>query len=835
MEVAAASDLACALEVVLHRVCEKTGWAFGQAWVPSQDGTVLECGPVWYGDEANLKSFRAASEECTFAPGVGLPGRVWALRKPAWVEDVRSDSNFPRMEAARIVRLKTGVGIPILSGDHVIAVIEFFMHESRPANESLVKVITAVAAQLDMVMERKYAAEELAHTNEILQSILSNMGDAVIVADTEGKLLLFNPTAERMFGMGATRTSSKEWSHLYGLYLPDRVTPFPSDQLPLTRSIRGEEVNDVEMFVRHAKTPYGLWTRISGRPLRDPGGKLLGGVIVCRDITQVKEEELFRAGQSRVLEMIAADASLTDVLTNLVLLMEEQAEGLRCSILLLDRDGKRVRHGAAPHLPEVYVKEVNGAAIGPRNGSCGTAMYTRRPVVVTDVLTDPLWADYRDLARICGLCACWSTPILSAKGEVLGSFAMYRQEKRGPRSEETRLTEIATHIAGIAIERQQQQEILREREARISLAAESAELAFWVLYPERNGAWMSEKGRVIYGFDSERPITCDLILSRVHPDERAAVKAVYDQACASNGTFESEHRIVLPYGKTRWVIMRGRCLSDSHGNLLETIGVTLDVSAQKQANLQLQLQREEMAHRNRVALMGEMTASFAHELNQPLTAIANNASAARRFLERGNIDPALLAQLLKDMVADSQRAGEVIRGIRSLVRKDTKVQRTYLNLNAVIADTVRLVSSDVLLRESIITTELDPQLPEVEAALVQIQQILLNLIINALDAVESLPPAERRIVVSTGSPEGDMVEVRVRDFGVGLPKDRPDKIFDHFFSTKQQGMGMGLTIVRSIVEAHGGTIAAENASDRGARIVVRLPVAHGKFQSEAAA
>ena len=114
--------------------------------------------------------------------------------------------------------------------------------------------------------------------------------------------------------------------------------------------------------------------------------------------------------------------------------------------------------------------------------------------------------------------------------------------------------------------------------------------------------------------------------------------------------------------------MRGRCLQDDHGNPLETIGVTLDVSAQKQAALQVQVQREEMAHRNRVALMGEMTASFAHELNQPLTAIANNASAARRFLDRGNIDVELLRELLQSMVADSQRAGEVMRGIRSLVR-----------------------------------------------------------------------------------------------------------------------------------------------------------------------
>jgi signal transduction histidine kinase len=513
--------------------------------------------------------------------------------------------------------------------------------------------------------------------------------------------------------------------------------------------------------------------------------------------------------------------------------MEGQAEGLRCSILLLGRDGKHVRHGAAPNLPEAYVKAVDGAPIGPRNGSCGTAMFMRKPVIVTDVMTDPLWSDYRDFARICGLRACWSSPIFSSQGDVLGSFAMYREETRGPEPEETRLTEIATHVAGIAIDRQRQQEVLRERDARISVAAESADLAFWVLYPEGD-AWMSDKGRRIYGFDSNLPLTCDLILSRVHPDERAAVKADYDRSCSLHGAFESEHRLLLPYGKTRWVIMRGRCLRDEHGNLLETIGVTLDVSAQKQAALQVQVQREEMAHRNRVALMGEMTASFAHELNQPLTAIANNASAARRFLERGNIDVELLRELLHSMVADSQRAGEVMRGIRSLVRKEVSEQ-TLLNLNAIISDTVRLVSSDVLNRESVVTTELDPHVPGVQGTLVQIQQVLLNLIINALDAMETLPPAERRVVVSTRSDKGDVAEFTVRDFGTGLPKDRPDKVFDHFFSTKQKGMGMGLAIVRSIIESHGGTITGENAPDRGARMVVRLPAARGEVQKSKAA
>jgi signal transduction histidine kinase len=833
MEVAAARDLPSALEVVLRRVCEKSGWAIAQAWIPNNDRTVLDCGPVWFCGGPELKTFRTASETLHFPPGIGLPGRVWESKKPAWVEDVREDRNFPRTNAAKAVGLKTGVGIPILTDDVVIAVIEFFMRESRHENEQLVKVIAAVAAQLDLVMERKSAAAELSRTNEILQSILSNMGDGVIVANTEGKFILFNPTAERMFGAGAIQTGTSEWSHRYGLYLPDKVTPFPYEELPLMRSIRGEEVNDVEMFVRNKKVPSGLWIRVNGRPLRGVNGELLGGVIVCRDITLMKEEEFFRAGQSRVLEMIAADAPLPNVLTSLVLLMEGQAEGLRCSILLLNRDGKHVRYGAAPNLPEAYVKAVDGAAIGPRNGSCGTAMFRRQPVVVTDVMTDRLWADYRELARICGLRACWSTPILSAQGDVLGSFAMYREENRAPQAEENRLTQIATHIAGIAIERQRNLEILRERDARINLVAESTDLAFWVLYPEQNSAWMSEKGRVIYGFDPNLALTCESILSRIHPDERAAVKAEYDRECAQFGRFESEHRLLLPYGRTRWVIMRGRCLKDEQGNLVETIGITVDVSAQKQADLELQVQREEMAHRNRVSLMGEMTASFAHELNQPLTAIANNAAAARRFLERGNPDPGLLQQLLQDMVTDSQRAGEVIRGIRALVRKDKSV-RSVLNLNTIIADTLRLVGSDILLRESVITTEMDHNLPQVEGSPVQIQQVLLNLIMNALDAVESLSASERRIIISTRSDRGEVAEVNVRDFGIGLPKDRPDKVFDHFFSTKQAGMGMGLTIVRSIIETHGGTISAENAPDRGARFFFRLPVARQGQQSQAA-
>src|SRR6266403_1756098 len=147
MEVAGASDLSSALEVVLRRVCEKTGWVLGQAWVPNRERTHLDCGPVWFDGEADLKRFRAASEESHFTRGTGLPGRVWLSKRPAWIEDVTLDGNFPRNKAAAKVGLKAAVGIPILSGGNVIAVIEFFVQEARAENERLVKIITAIAAQ----------------------------------------------------------------------------------------------------------------------------------------------------------------------------------------------------------------------------------------------------------------------------------------------------------------------------------------------------------------------------------------------------------------------------------------------------------------------------------------------------------------------------------------------------------------------------------------------------------------------------------------------------------------------------------------------------------------
>ena len=294
------------------------------------------------------------------------------------------------------------------------------------------------------------------------------------------------------------------------------------------------------------------------------------------------------------------------------------------------------------------------------------------------------------------------------------------------------------------------------------------------------------------------------------------------RARAPSKSFEIGYRLLRPNGETRWLISRGRYVSNDDGGVRELIGVAIDITAQVRADLQLDLQREEMAHMSRVSSMGELTASLAHELNQPLTAIASNAAAGRRFLAQGPPETKVFEELLADVAADARRAGDIIHGIHHFVRKG-EGRRHPINLNEIVREVLRLLHSDLLGRGTAVETELAPSLPLVDANPVQLQQVLLNLLMNSLEAMQSTSAAKRRIVISTTCEANSSVAVSVRDYGNGLPAGDVDKVFSHFYSTKPNGMGMGLTIVRSIVEAHGGKLRAENVGE-GARFFFTLPV-----------
>jgi PAS domain S-box-containing protein len=366
------------------------------------------------------------------------------------------------------------------------------------------------------------------------------------------------------------------------------------------------------------------------------------------------------------------------------------------------------------------------------------------------------------------------------------------------------------------------EEALREFEERVLLAAEAAHLGVWELDTATNEVWMSDKARTLFQFDLEMQIDHSTFQERVYPDDRALRDAAVKRAVQMQGEYEIEYRILLPDGTVRWISGRGRCVAGKEGTGKRLIGVSIDITPRKVAEADAAQHRDELGHLSRVAAMGELTASIAHELNQPLSGIASNASAGQRFIDRGDIDLNELRDLLGDITDDAHRAGDVIRDIQSMVRKGVPA-RQAVNLNDLVIKVARMVNPNAMLQSCQLETLLEPNLPATEADPIQLQQVLLNLVINAFDAMRDMPVRHRKVVIATERNSDGAICASVRDYGVGIPAEALERVFEQFFTTKPKGLGIGLAIVRSIVQSHGGTIVAENADGGGARFYFTLP------------
>ncbi|MGD0761890.1 MAG: EAL domain-containing protein [Roseiarcus sp.] len=292
------------------------------------------------------------------------------------------------------------------------------------------------------------ATHAVANERVSLQALIDCLPDNLWVKNVDSRFVISNQAT-------ATRIGVPGPADLYGktdleLLPPEIANKFFADEQEIVRS--GRPMIDMEEYVFDASGGK-TWIVTTKVPLRNDRGEIFGVAGVSRDITERRLADALRDGRTQILEMIATGAPLEDVLDRLVRQIESQLSGIFASVLLLDDDGARLRHGAAPSLAPAYTKAIDGIRIGPQAGSCGTAAYRREAVVVADVMTDPLWADYRDLAAAHGLRSCWATPILSHQGAVLGAFAMYSTTVREPTEAETRFIDIATRFAGIAIER----------------------------------------------------------------------------------------------------------------------------------------------------------------------------------------------------------------------------------------------------------------------------------------------------------------------------------------------------------------------------------------------
>jgi C4-dicarboxylate-specific signal transduction histidine kinase len=293
------------------------------------------------------------------------------------------------------------------------------------------------------------------------------------------------------------------------------------------------------------------------------------------------------------------------------------------------------------------------------------------------------------------------------------------------------------------------------------------------------------------------------------------------RALAADGTV-----VLLEYEQTigleeRWFELRLQRLPEPPGGAL---AVHLEVTARKRAELQAVDRLHELAHFSRAATMGALAGSAAHELNQPLTAILSNAQAALRFLTMQPPRTDLVREILEDIAAADQRAGEIIRRIRRLLRKGDPEERSTLDLNEVVQEALYVVADEGLLRKVRMDRQLEPELPRIRGDFVQLQQVVLNLVLNAFDAMDELAAHDRQLSVRTASAGGQAVQLVVQDQGPGVDERQLQRIFEPFFTTKRNGLGMGLFITRAIVDSHGGQVKATRAEPRGLRVCITLPL-----------
>ena len=366
-------------------------------------------------------------------------------------------------------------------------------------------------------------------------------------------------------------------------------------------------------------------------------------------------------------------------------------------------------------------------------------------------------------------------------------------------------------------------EALRVSEERMSLAVESAQLALWDWDVANDRVWMTDEGRKFFGFEPGEPIDHATLAGRVHPDDRAVRAAAIQHALATGGSYEAEYRIILPDGSVRWIAARGRSPSPAVNDAPPRIlGVSMDITRQKQAGAEAQLQREELAHLSRVATLSALSGSLAHELSQPLASILSNAQAGQRFMSQDPPDLVELRAILADIVSADRRAGEIIERLRTMLRRG-EVALQPVSVNESLEELLRLTRSDLIARGVSVSNLTTGDLPPAMTDRVQLQQVLLNLIVNACDAMESNPPEDRNLTLTTFIAQNEM-RIGVLDCGVGLPDD-VETLFQPFHTTKDGGLGMGLSICRTLVTSHGGRLWAERRAERGAAFYVALPLA----------
>jgi PAS domain S-box-containing protein len=379
-------------------------------------------------------------------------------------------------------------------------------------------------------------------------------------------------------------------------------------------------------------------------------------------------------------------------------------------------------------------------------------------------------------------------------------------------------------LLGAAIEEARRAETtIREREERISFAAATSGVGLWQYEFATDSLWVTESCRALLDLPAEITLDLNVLLSRVHPNDYQTVNTALKSAVRRATPLEIEFRVQTgTEGEHRWLSARAQPVFAKDGTPTAMTGVFSDVSSRKATEAEADLQRQEIAHLMRVSTLGELSGGLAHELTQPLTAILSNAQAGKLLLDQGHTRLTDFGEIFDDIIAEDVRAGAVIHRLRGLLRKG-EVKDEAVNMVGLVLSTQALMHSEFVTRGICVSNDFGANVPTVRGDAVQLQQIVLNIFMNAMDAMENAAAEQCTIFVTVDRSIDGGIELRVADCGTGLPPSHEKIVFEPFFTTKKHGLGLGLSICASLAKRHGGTLSLQNNVSVGATAILRFP------------
>jgi PAS domain S-box-containing protein len=672
----------------------------------------------------------------------------------------------------------------------------------------------------------KLAEEAVRENEQRFRTFVDHASDAFFLQDDQGIILDVNRQACESLGY----TRAELIGETPARFDPD-VTPALIEELD--RRLNAGET--VAFESRHRRKDGTLFpVDVRGRAFWEGDRRYL--VSLARDISERKQNESLLEGQKRILELIIQGEPLPLVLTVLCRTIEDLSGGeMLASVLLLDADGVHLRHGAAPSLPDSYNRIVDGVAIGPGVGSCGTAAYLREPVYVADIATDPLWGPYADLALSHGLRACWSSPILSCAGECLGTFAMYYRQPRHPTPRDLRAVDIVTRTVAIAIEQSRAEQALRESEERFRGTFENA--AVGIGHVDATGRFL----RVNEKFCAITEYTREELLERTyrdisHPNDRAAGSEFFAALLRGElASYTLEKRYVRKDGSPVQVELFISLQRDAAGQPDYAIVALQDISERKKLEGELRQAIEAAKAANRAK--DEFLANVSHEIRTPMNAILGMTELA--------LDTHLTEdqrQCLRTVKSAADNLLGVINDLLDFARIEAgklELDPADFSLRAAVGDTLRALALRAHAKGLELIYHVQQDVPD---ALIgdagRLRQVLLNLVGNAIKFTE-----QGEVVVSVGlqmerqeerpGGAGDepasanlqcaicTLHFEVKDTGIGISRDKQDKIFRAFeqedtsTTRKYGGTGLGLTIASRLVALMGGQLTVESEPGQG--------------------